>query len=180
MNYFLEFKKWVAQHPQEKNQVDPSVWSAAFYAWNQEKHWVKALEKAMFDLTEKVPSNSPLRVIHRWVVSGGLPTLGQLSFCWSRLKNLINSWQSKLSNGLKSVEEIRELIRRHTEVIKHAINSADEPSEEFANSDNKKGFYVASSKQQWIAVNGRSLYNPQNFIKINEQLNSLTLIFKPK
>ena len=131
----------------------------------------------MFNLTEKVPSNSPLWVVYHWIASEGLPVLYQLSLCWNRFKKLINSWQSKLSNGSKLVEEVQELIRQHIEVAEYAINSADEPG---SSPNLKKGFYAVSLRNQQIMVKGKVLYQLKDFTKINEQLNSLTLIFKPK
>jgi len=75
------------------------------------------------------------------------------------------------------VEEIQGLIRQHIENAKYAINSADEPG---PNPNLKKGFYVASLRNQQIMVKGKVLYQLKDFTKINEQLNSLTLLFKPK
>ena len=180
MNYFLEFKKWVDQNTQAKSQVISSAWDTAINTWNQEEKWKKALKKTLFDLTEKVPSGSPLWVVHRWIASGGLPILYQLPLYWDRLKTLINSWQSKLSNGQKLIEEVRELIHQHTENANHAINSAEKPIENNLSPNLKKGFYVANSQQRTIVVKGKVLYQLRDFEKMNEQLNSLTLILKPK
>jgi hypothetical protein len=184
MNYFLEFKQWVDQNPQEKTQVSPSIWSTALDNWSQGDRWKKVLQKTLI-WAANIPTNSPARVVHRWIENGGLPILYQLSLGWDGLKQKINSWQSnwqakleakdsKLSEGQKLVREIKEVIYQHTNAARVII---DLPN---SNPKLMRGHYMIDSQQRTIAINGMIFYKSQDFTKINEQLDSLTLIFQSK